>query len=184
MAARLTACTVDFKGAPALAPRRQKALILANALIPRGTLAFDHNGRAMQAAPLDITKSVALGGPFKVAGTTVDGDLYFYSSLGRPMSVSLVNGAALAISTAAAGSVVITIVSGTESELRKLRDLVISKPLSQEYPIRAILKGTNCKLAQYSIDLSPSETKSAADNKLMNLKKLQSLPQRQSVSLG
>ncbi len=113
MAARLTGCTVQFKGAPALAPRRQKALILANALIPRGTMAFDHNGRAMQAAPLDITKSVALGGPFKVAGTTVDGDLYFYSSLGRPMSVSLVNGAALAISTAAAGSVAITIVSGT-----------------------------------------------------------------------
>jgi hypothetical protein len=113
MTALATGVTVDFKGAPALAPRRQKALILAGALIPRGTLAFDHNGRAMPAAPLDITKSVALGGPFKVAGTTVDGDLYFYSSLGRPMSVSLVNGAALAISTLAAASVVITIVSGT-----------------------------------------------------------------------
>ena len=79
MAARLTGCTVQFKGAPALSPRRQKALILANALIPRGTLAFDHNGRAMQAAPLDITKSVALGGRSR-SPAPVDG-LYFYSSL-------------------------------------------------------------------------------------------------------
>lgn len=109
----LTAGTeTSWKGGIARQFTRPCSLILRGAKIPRGSLAMAHNDRAMPAGILDITKTVAQGGMVKVAGADANGDLYFFSLIPN-VTLTIADGAALAITGDGGTGLTITIVSGT-----------------------------------------------------------------------
>lgn len=97
MTAIAVGTVIDQKGSAARTWSRPCYTVLKGQKIPRGALAMAHNGRAMNAAPLDITKSVADGGPLKATGADANGHIYFWSRFGMNVSVSIANAAAIAI---------------------------------------------------------------------------------------
>jgi len=111
MTALTTGTGTSWKGNAARTFTRACSLILAGAVIPRGSLAMAHNDRAMPAGILDKTKTVAQGGMFKVAGGDANGDLYFYGKLPN-VTLTIANGAALGIKGDGGTGITITIVSG------------------------------------------------------------------------
>lgn len=107
MTAIAVGTVIDQKGSAARTWSRPCYTILKGQKIPRGALAMVHNGRAMNAGPLDITKSVADGGPLKATGADDNGHVYFWSLFGQGVSVSLANAVALSISVDVANVVAI-----------------------------------------------------------------------------
>lgn len=107
MTAIAVGTVIDQKGSAARTWSRPCYTVLKGQKIPRGALAMSHNGRAMNAGPLDITKSVADGGPLKATGADANGHVYFWSLFGQGVSVSLANAVALSISVDVANVVAI-----------------------------------------------------------------------------
>lgn len=107
MTAIAVGTVIDQKGSAARTWSRPCYTILKGQKIPRGALAMAHNGRAMNAGPLDITKSVADGGPLKATGADANGHVYFWTLFGQGVSVSLANAVALSISVDVANVVAI-----------------------------------------------------------------------------
>ena len=107
MSALAVGTVVDQKGSAARTWSRPCYTVLRGQKIPRGCVAMAHNGRAMNAGPLDITKSVADGGPLKATGADANGHVYFWSLFGQGVSVSLANAVALSISVDVANVVAI-----------------------------------------------------------------------------
>jgi len=107
MTAIAVGTVIDQKGSAARTWSRPCYTILKGQKIPRGALAMSHNGRAMNAGPLDITKSVADGGPLKATGADANGHIYFWSLFGQGVSVSLANAVSLSISVDVANVVAI-----------------------------------------------------------------------------
>lgn len=97
MTALAVGTVIDQKGSAARTWSRPCYTVLRGQKIPRGCVAMAHNGRAMNAGPLDITKTVAQGGPLKATGADANGHIYFWSLFGENVQVSITNGAALAI---------------------------------------------------------------------------------------
>lgn len=97
MTALAVGTVIDQKGSAARTWSRPCYTVLRGQKIPRGCVAMAHNGRAMNAGPLDITKTVAQGGPLKATGADANGHIYFWSLFGENVQVSITNGASLSV---------------------------------------------------------------------------------------